>query len=40
MLAALLRRQIPAVELLELHQERIRRYNPALNAIVIPNEQG
>ena len=34
MLAALHYRKISAVELLELHLERIARYNPALNAIV------
>jgi amidase len=36
MLAALARRELSAVELLELHLERIARHNPALNAIVIP----
>lgn len=39
MLRALQRREIGAVELLELHQERIARHNPTLNAIVTPNEQ-
>ena len=37
MLAALERRQISSVELLGLHLERIEKYNPKLNAIVIPN---
>jgi hypothetical protein len=37
MLHALHTRQITAVELLELHLRRIERYNPRLNAIVIPN---
>ena len=37
MLAALEQRQISSVELLELHLERIEKYNPKLNAIVIPN---
>ena len=37
MLHALHTRQITAVELLELHLRRIERYNPQLNAIVIPN---
>jgi amidase len=37
MLHALKRRQISAVELLDLHLERIARYNPTLNAIVTPN---
>ena len=37
MLHALHTRQITAVELLELHLCRIERYNPRLNAIVIPN---
>ena len=35
MLQALRQRQISAVELLALHQRRIERYNPCLNAIVI-----
>lgn len=39
MAAALRSRQISAVELLELHLGRIARYNPALNAIVIPTEE-
>src|SRR2546429_5606145 len=34
MLEALNRRQVSAVELLDLHLRRIERYNPALNAIV------
>src|SRR4051812_29374355 len=38
MLRALRDRQISAVELLELHLRRIERYNPALNAVVIRNE--
>lgn len=37
MLNALRRRQVSASELLDLHLERVERYNPALNAIVIPN---
>jgi amidase len=37
MVAALRQKQLSAVELLELHLRRIERYNPALNAIVIPN---
>jgi amidase len=37
MLSALRNRQIAAVELLELHLQRIERYNPILNAIVIPD---
>jgi amidase len=37
MLAALSARRISAVELLDLHRERIDRYNPALNAIVEPD---
>jgi amidase len=37
MLHALARRQISAVELLELHRERIARHNPALNVIVEPD---
>jgi amidase len=36
MLAALRARQLSAVELLELHQQRYARYNPELNAIVEP----
>jgi amidase len=39
MLAALKTRQISATELLEQHLERIARYNPRLNAIVIPNQE-
>jgi amidase len=39
MLAALREEQVSATELLELHIERIARYNPRLNAIVIPNEE-
>lgn len=39
MLAALHYKKISAVELLELHLERARRYNPALNAIVTSNEE-
>ena len=39
MLAALREGQVSAIELLELHMERIARYNPQLNAIVIPNEE-
>lgn len=35
MLQALRQRQISAVEILELHQRRIERYNPQLNAIII-----
>src|SRR5258707_3481529 len=38
-LAALQAGQISATELLELHLKRIARYNPQLNAIVIPNEE-
>jgi amidase len=37
MLAALDARKISAVELLELHRQRIERHNPALNAIVEPD---
>jgi amidase len=37
MLHALRARQISAVELLDLHLRRVERYNPRLNAIVIPN---
>src|SRR5215475_10344711 len=37
MLAALRARRVSAVELLELHRQRIERYNPALNAIVEPD---
>jgi amidase len=36
MLAALRARQLSALELLELHQQRYARYNPELNAIVEP----
>jgi amidase len=36
MLAALAERRVSAVELLELHQKRIGRYNPTLNAIIEP----
>ncbi len=39
MLAALQAGQISATELLELHLARIARYNPQINAIVIPNEE-
>ena len=34
MLQALRQRQLSAVELLTLHQQRIERYNPRLNAII------
>ena len=34
MLEALNKRQVSAVELLDMHLRRIERYNPALNAIV------
>lgn len=37
MLLALRERRISAVELLDLHLRRIKRHNPALNAIVTPN---
>jgi amidase len=37
MLQVLRTKQISAVELLDLHLERIERYNPQLNAIVTPN---
>ncbi len=37
MLHALRARQVSAVELLDLHLQRIERYNPQLNAIVTPN---
>ena len=37
MLRTLRARQVSAVELLDLHLERIERLNPALNAIVTPN---
>src|SRR6266849_7399534 len=37
MLAALRARRVSAVELLELHQMRIERHNPELNAIVEPD---
>jgi len=37
MLRALRQGQISALELLELHERRIERYSPALNAIVTPN---
>jgi len=37
MLQALRNRQISAVELLELHLDRIERYNSRINAIVVPN---
>ena len=37
MLAALRARRVSAVELLELHQGRIERHNPELNAIVEPD---
>jgi len=39
MLAALREGRVSATELLDLHLERIARYNPQLNAIVIPNEE-
>src|SRR6185437_7956591 len=39
MLAALKARQISATELLEQHLARIARHNPAINAIVTPNEE-
>ena len=39
MLQALRERKVSAAELLELHLERIERYNPALNAIVTPNDK-
>ncbi len=39
MLVALAERRISAVELLELHLQRIRRYNPTLNAIVVLDEE-
>jgi len=38
MLRALRERQVSAAELLELHLARIARYNPALTAIVTPND--
>jgi amidase len=37
MLRALRERSVSAVELLDLHLRRIERFNPALNAIVVPN---
>jgi amidase len=37
MLAALQLRHISAVELLDYHLQRIERFNPTLNAIVIPD---
>jgi amidase len=37
MMRALRERHVSTVELLDLHLDRIRRYNPALNAIVIPD---
>ena len=37
MLAALRARRVSAVELLELHQRRIARHNPELNAVVEPD---
>ena len=37
MLAALQAGQVSATELLERHLQRIERYNPQINAIVIPN---
>ena len=37
MLQALRERQLSAVELLDLHLRRIERFNPTLNAIVIPD---
>ena len=39
MLQALRHRQLSAVELLMLHQHRIERYNPRLNAIVTALKQ-
>ena len=39
LLQALNERRISAVELLELYIQRIKRYNPALNAVVVFNEQ-
>jgi amidase len=39
MLTALQAGQVSAAELLELHAQRIARYNPQVNAIVIPNEE-
>jgi amidase len=39
MMSALYGREIGAVELLELHLQQIARHNPALNAIVTPNEE-
>src|SRR2546421_3636007 len=38
-LAALRNGDISASELLELHLQRIARYNPQINAIVLPNEE-
>ena len=40
MLRALQMRQVSATELLELHLERIARFNPDLNAIVTPDYEG
>jgi amidase len=37
MLEALRTRQVTSQELLDLHLRRLERYNPRLNAIVIPN---
>src|SRR5712692_9313022 len=39
MLTALQAGQVSAAELLELYTQRIARYNPQVNAIVIPNEE-
>lgn len=39
MLSALQAGRVSAAELLELHTQRIARYNPQVNAIVIPNEE-
>src|SRR5215216_2120056 len=38
MLAALRERRVSSKELVELHQERIARFNPGLNAIVVPGD--
>jgi amidase len=39
LLQALNERRISALELLELYLQRIKRYNPALNAVVVLNEE-
>jgi amidase len=39
MLEALRARSISSTELLRMHRERIARYNPTLNALVIPNDE-